>query len=84
MGTVKFYSKWTIKVSRLIGGGKVDEVLDNVEKFIQNVSVVTSKFDKPELESNRAGLCVTTFVRCQSMQQVEDTIQKFREFGWRT
>lgn len=83
MGTVNFYSKWTIKVSRLIGGGKVDEVLDNVEKFIQDVSLV-SQADKPELEANRAGLCVVTFVRCENMQQVDDTIQKFRSHGWRS
>lgn len=83
MGTVKFWSKWTIKATRLIGGGTVDEVKEKAEKFLHDVQGVAPNADAPTLEANSAGLCVSLFVRCADMDDVNKTIEAFRQHGWK-
>ena len=83
MGTVKFWSKWNIKATRLIGGGETDEVMERVENFSRDVNSVATAYGKPTLEANRAGLCVSVLVRCADMNEVNETIDRFKQNGWK-
>lgn len=82
MGTVQFWTKWVVRVSRLIPGGKMGDVKANVDKFVNDVSLVAGTCE-PEMEGNRGGLCLITYVRCKDMDEVNSVIERFRNNGWR-
>lgn len=82
MGTVQFWMKWVVRASRAIPGGKMGDVTDSVDKFVSDVSLVAGTCE-PELEGNRSGICVVTYVRCGNMDEVNEVIKKFQDNGWR-
>lgn len=82
MGTVQVYTRGSLKVSRLIGDGSLEEINRKAQKFVDEVSVVATPI-VTQLESNRAGLCVATYIRCHSDEEMKATMQRFKDNGWR-
>lgn len=83
-GTVSQHFGTTIKIARLIGGGRMSELAKNAAEFVDDINRVTPFEDEACVESNRAGLCVVAFIRLKDYDEMNAVEKKFKEHGWRT
>lgn len=82
-GSVNQHFSTTLKITRLIGGGSMSELNKSVEEFVSDANTVIPIESEACVEANRAGLCVSLFLRCKDFDEMSAVKKKFKEHGWR-
>jgi len=82
-GSVKQHYRTTLKITRLIGGGPMSELNESVNEFVSDANAVIPMEGETCVEANRAGLCVSLFLRCKDFDEMREVERKFKEHGWR-
>jgi hypothetical protein len=83
-GTVQPYTGTTLRASRSIGGGPLQEVVARAQEFARDVSEAAGEDAiDTQLESSSYGLLAVAYIRCKDYDELNSTMDRLQAAGWK-
>jgi hypothetical protein len=84
-GTVQHYAGATLRASRSIGEGPLQEVVARAQEFARDVGEAAGEDAiDTQLESSSYGILAVAYIRCKDYDGLNSTRERFEAAGWKS